>query len=161
MKTHKRKPLLNGILLYYRKFLVYILPLTGDAPKKFLKRGNANYLVHCWEPGLGTRPNYSGSSTHWPCHLGEPLNGFGTRIKTRDNTFLVRLPALKGSDGMLYVQGLSNDKQGCKTVSCDWMERPLYVKQPNSDIQRQRKDQMAPADPSPLPSFQVCILIIS
>lgn len=49
MKTLKRKPFLSRILLRYRKIVVYILPLRVGTPRNFLKRENANYLVHCWE----------------------------------------------------------------------------------------------------------------
>lgn len=46
MKTHKRKPLLNAILLPYRHILAYILTLRVNIPKKFLKSNDAGYPLH-------------------------------------------------------------------------------------------------------------------
>lgn len=90
MKTHKRKPLLNGILWHYKKILVRILPSSVNIPEKFLKRDHASDLVHCGKHWERDRAAHFGSCTR----LETPVNCFGMRMKNRGDARNVRLAAL-------------------------------------------------------------------
>ena len=152
MKTHKRKPFLNEILWHYRKILVYILPLRVNIPKKLLKK-EIMLITWCMAESmdLGTRrPNYSlwffhaTVANHWTAleliWKREIIPAWSTAWHWKDQT------------GCCMRKFFGIYKQGYKTTSPDWMARTHYIKESKSVIQRQRKDQMAPMDPSLLPS---------
>lgn len=138
MKTHKRKPLLNAILLHYRHILVYILPLRVNIPKKFLKSDDAGYLVHRWEH----RPrNKTTQLLTWvlPFTSANPRTAF-ERIWRAEVT--LAWPTSRHSEdqtGCFMWRFFGIYKQGYKIVSLDWMERTHYIKEPKSDTQRQKK----------------------
>lgn len=160
MKTHKRKPLLNAILLHYRHILVYILPLRVNIPKKFLKSDDAGYLVHRWEH----RPrNKTTQLLTWvlPFTSANPRTAF-ERIWRAEVT--LAWPTSRHSEdqtGCFMWRFFGIYKQGYKIVSLDWMERTHYIKEPKSDTQRQKKKKGTDGSCGSIPTSFLSFLYIS